>query len=225
MGELEKTKKKDVQRWGDSYILSGHDYLNISVPERRRMAKEWLKRNKNISNKDFVLFLDSLYKGKSHEEKTISSIILGYDEAYRKDVKTKDLDRWLDELVGWAEVDCLCQNNFKAEELLANWKQWQAFIRKLSKDKNINKRRASLVFLTGPVYYSNDKKIRDLAFEMINALKHEKPILISKAISWLLRSMVNQHKKETANFIDKNKNTLPKIAIRETLRKIKTGRK
>lgn len=189
------------------------------------MAKEWLKQNKDISGKDFVLFLDSLYKGKSHEEKTVASIMLGYSETCRKAVKIKDLDSWLNELVGWAEVDCLCQNNFRAEELLADWQDWRDFIRKLSRDKNINKRRAALVFLTGPVYYSDDKKIKDLAFEMISELKHEKPILITKAISWLLRSMVRYHKKEVNNYIDKNEKTLPKIAIREARRKIKTGRK
>ena len=54
---------------------------------------------------------------------------------------------------------------------------------------------------------------------------HEKDILITKAISWLLRSLVKYHKNEVDQVIEQNKETLPKIAIRETKRKIETGRK
>lgn len=225
LAEIKKHKGRGTSHSNnDSYISSGHVYYDVSVPIRRRIARDWLKNNKDISAKEFVAILNSLYQGKSHEEKTMASILLGYHH-YRKAVTPKHLDRWLDRLVGWAEVDSLCQNIFTAEELLADWKQWKTFIQKLSKDKNINKRRASLVLLTGPTHRSNDKKLRDLAFETIDKLKHEKPIIITKAISWLLRDMSRQHKKAVSDYLRKNDDTLPKVAIRETWRKLKTGRK
>jgi hypothetical protein len=37
--------------------------------------------------------------------------------------------------------------------------------------------------------------------------------------------MVTQHKRAVAAYIDKNSESLPAIAVRETLRKIKTGKK
>ncbi len=209
----------------DSYILSGHFYYDVSVPVRRQIVKDWLKKNKDISDKDFIAVLDSLYKGKSHEEKTIASYLLNYHHPHRKTIKPRRLDEWLDHLVGWAEIDSLCQNVFTAEELLADWKTWESFIKKLSKDKNINKRRASLVLLTGPTHRSDDKRLRDLAFEMIDTLKYEKPIIITKAISWLLREMSAQHKKAVSDYLSKNENTLPKIAVREAKRKLETGKK
>ncbi|MDP2951009.1 MAG: DNA alkylation repair protein, partial [bacterium] len=64
-----------------------------------------------------------------------------------------------------------------------------------------------------------------LAFENIEKLKPEKDILITKAISWLLRNLIKYHKKEVADYLKKNKNSLPKIAVRETEKKIKTGKK
>lgn len=64
----------------DSYILSGHSYYDVSVPVRRQVAKDWLKQNKDIPQKDFVKVLDSLYKGESHEDKTLASYLLGYSK-------------------------------------------------------------------------------------------------------------------------------------------------
>lgn len=49
--------------------------------------------------------------------------------------------------------------------------------------------------------------------------------MITKAVSWLLRSMIRHYKQEVSDYVDANINTLPKIAVRETLVKLKTGKK
>ena len=209
----------------DSYLSSGHVYHNISVPHRRFIAKQWLQKNTRLSSYEFLRVLDHLFKGKSHEEKTIACILLAYSEKHRKTVTVKRLDRWLNHLVGCAEIDSLCSNVFKAEEMLADWNRWRKFIAKLSKDKNINKRRASLVFLTNAVRQSSDPRLKKLAFEIVDRLKSEKPILITKAVSWVLRDLSYNHRRELIVYLTLNKDKLPKIALRETWRKIKTGRK
>lgn len=152
-------------------------------------------------------------------------MLFGYLGKLRKQVKPKDIDRWLNNLKGWAQVDSLCQSNFTAKDLLDNWNNWKRFLIKLSKDKNINKRRASLVFLTKPVRDSNDRRLAKLALKNINKLKAEKEILITKAISWLLRDMIKNHRKKVESYLKENSKTLPKIAVRETKKKLLTGRK
>ena len=209
----------------DRYLKSGHIYHDVSVPIRRQIAKEWLKANQDISDEEFTAALDGLYRGKSHEEKTVASILLGYRSGGRRAASLGQIDGWLDHLAGWAEIDALCGGNFTAAEMLYHWKQWEHFLRKLAKSKNENKRRAALVFLVGPVGASSDKRILTLAFELIDTLKHEKDIIITKAISWLLRSAVKRHKKAVSAYIARNRDTLPKIAVRETIKKIETGRK
>ena len=209
----------------DSYILSGHFYYNVPVPVRRQIAKDYVKENKEISFSDFVSLLTLLYEGVSHEEKTIASYLLTYYVAHRKKITPKHLDTWLRHLVGWAEIDALCYNVFTAEEMLCNWQSWEVFLTALMKDKNINKRRASLVFLAGPAHRSSDSRLREKSFTSVQQLKTEPDIIITKAISWLLREMVKQHKVEVEKFLDTNESTLPRIAVRETRRKIATGKK
>ena len=226
LGSVETHQRKRVHsQANDSYLSSGHRYYDVSIPVLRTIAKTWLKENKVIADVEVLAVLDSLYRGKSYEEKVLASIVLSYHHEGRKAVAPKQLNAWLDGLVGWAEVDSLCQSSFTADEILGNWSVWQRFIRALSRDKNINKRRAALVFLTAPTRHSDDSRLAALSFEVIERLKAHREIIITKAVSWLLRSMVPHHRRAVAAYIDANRDSLPAVAVRETTRKIATGRK
>ena len=174
---------------------------------------------------EYSELLDSLYESGSYEEKTSASLLLGYFPRLRKEISTGSLDGWLGELCGWAEVDSLCQSNFTAEDMLLRLGEWEKFIRKLSKDQNINKRRASLVFLTGVVGKTDDPRLAALGFQVINTLQNERDILITKAVSWLLRDLVKLHREKVERYLESNADKLPAIAIRETRNKLKSGRK
>ena len=145
--------------------------------------------------------------------------------AQRKTLDPNLHDKWLDHLAGWAAVDSLCYANFSAPEILADFTKWETLIRRLVKSDNENKRRAALVLLTKPLMQSADNRLSQLALYCIGKTKHEKDILLTKAISWLMRSMVKHHKKELEKFIAENKETLPAVALRETANKLRTGRK
>ncbi len=223
---LKKHSGKGTKHTGNvAYLGNDHFSYHISNPIKRTIIKEFVSRHKDISLQEFTDLLDVLFESSSHDEKSIAGMLLGYYKKHRATLNPKLLDAWLPHLKGWAEIDCLCQSNFTAGELLADWKTWQSLLTKFSKDKDISKRRASLVLLTGPVSQSNDSKLFDLSIKNIETLKGEKDILITKAISWLLRSMVKHHKAAVGIYIEQNLSSLPKIAIRETQRKIKTGRK
>lgn len=199
-----------------SYIKSG---------TRVKIIKDWMKRHRDLSSGELTDLLNSLYKGKSHDERLVAGKLLEFLPKLRKDLDPQLIDRWLNSAEGWGEVDSLCQSNFTAEELLGNWGIWQKLIKKFSLDENIHKRRASLVLLTKSAGHSSNEKISQLAFQLINQLRHEKDILITKAISWLLRSLIKLHKNEVAKYLKENKATLPSIALRETEHKLLTGKK
>lgn len=220
------SKTIEPATWGPEYHGNSHPTYHLSVPYKRSIIKEFLAKHKDSSMDDYLDLLERLYKGESSDEKTMAGNMLGYLPKVRSEIDLNRFDKWLGELVGWGEVDSTCQSNFKANELLARWDEWRVFIEKLSKDSNINKRRASLVLLTGAVYdKKSNQEVADLAFKVIDRLKGEKEILITKAISWLLRSLVDWDKVRVKNYLDKNENSLPKIAVRETRRKILLGRK
>ena len=131
----------------------------------------------------------------------------------------------MEHLQGWAEVDTLCQSPFTSEDILSDWKTWKKALIEFSVSDNISKKRASLVLLTRPVREVKNARLSDLAFENVERLKNERDILITKAISWILRSLTKNYKKEVEKYLNENEKTLPSIAVRETRNKLNTGNK
>ena len=208
-----------------NYLKSGAVFINVTVPEQRRIAKAWLRSHADWATSDILGLVDELVKGASHEEKTLGLHLLEGLGGGRRPFGPAEADRWLDHLIGWAEVDSLCQSTFGPEDLLGDWPAWRGFIRRLSRDPNINKRRAALVLLCRSSRSSPDPRLGDLAFEIVEALKGEREIVITKAVSWLLRSLSEQQPAEVAAYLDAEGPSLPAIAVRETRIKLATGRK
>jgi len=235
--ELKRHAGNGTKHTGNAgYLGNAHFSYHISNPVHRVLAREFLAAHKDLSFREFVALLDALFAAPSHDEKSMAALLIGYARHHRARLTPAHVDAWLGHLIGWAEVDSLCQSNFTAEEMLLHWPAWRRMLVAFSRSKNISKRRASLVLLTGPVSHSRDARFATLAFENIARLQGERDILITKAISWLLRSMVKYHCGAVAAYVRENTvprvgrraralPALPAIAVRETLRKIKTGRK
>ena len=197
-----------------------------TVPELRTAAKSWMAQNKDIPVKEFAALVTSFMQEPSTLQKCMGGILLGYWPTAQRSLLDPFLyEKWLDHTTGWAEVDAICYNNFTAEEMLDDFPVWRRLIKGLSVSENIHKRRGAIVLLTKPVRQSDDKRLRNLAFEVIRRLQQEKHILITKAVSWLLRSMIKWHRTEVEAYLHDNQNTLPKIAIRETASKLRSGTK
>jgi 3-methyladenine DNA glycosylase AlkD len=211
--------------FADSYLGNSHPRYPINAPAMRKIGKEWMRANKTISTREFLDLLTSLIEGVSSTEKVMAGILMDCAAKEQRKFDPRIFDRWLNHLQGWAEVDSVCTGNFTITSIPAEWKKWKPILTKFSKDKNIHKRRASLVLLCSPIRYLDDDDVVNTAFTNIERLKSEKEVLITKAISWLLRSMVKNFKSEVAAYVKQNKDTLPAIAVRETMAVLKTGKK
>lgn len=200
-------------------------YFSLRNGIRREVIQAWINDHNDISYDDWVALIDALYHGKSYEERCTPPTLLMKFPDYRQRLPLDQLDSWLGQLEGWAEVDSTCQSIFKAKDMLADWDHWQPFLQALTQDDNINKRRCSLVLLTAPITNSPDERLLTQALYNVDALKHEKDKLITKSISWVLRKGIKQHRNAIEGYLDDNADTLPAIAIRETRRKLTTGKK
>ena len=209
----------------DSYTGSGHPFFYVSVPEMRRMARAWLAAHRHAPDAALLAMADRLFAGAHYEEKVLGAILLQTNARIHRQLTPATVYRWLDDLNGWAEIDSLCTGAFWGELMAADWPAWRALIGGLAADANINKRRAALVLLTAPTRTSDDPRFSDLAFEVIARLQGERAILITKAVSWLLRSMAGRHGAAVAGYLDANAASLPAIAVRETRVKLATGTK
>jgi len=208
-----------------TYCGTDDPCYDLSNPQMRKIAKQWIKTNRQLEQQRFVAMLDSLYRGKTDTEKRIAGMLLEYLPKLRKKINPLKLNQWLNSLQGWAQIDSLCQSSFTAQELLKDWAKWKKLLVRLNKENNLNKKRASLVLLVKSVRGSENKKLRNFAFQQIERLKEEDHKLITKAISWLLREMIKKHRFQVIKYLKENKDSLPAVAVRETKRKLETGRK
>lgn len=219
-----KSDAKESQ-WVQHYLGSNKPTKCFKTSNVIKIAKEIIKKN-NFDQEKLINLLNSLFQNATtFNEIDIAGRLLGLLPNSRKNLDPFLLDNWLNYTHGWAETDVLCQSNFTADELLSNWSVWKKLLKQFVKDKNIHKRRASIVLLAKSLRQSDDPKFSDLAFENIEKLKSEKEVLITKAVSWGLRSLIKFHQTEVVKYLEENKNSLPKIAYRETLSKIQTGKK
>jgi len=200
-------------------------WYGLKNEQSRRILLDFSAAHKDLSYDDWLALIDSLYQGDSYEERCAPRTLFRKFPRYRRQLPRPQLDAWLGCLNGWAEVDSACQTVFTDKDLLADWSGWSALLDKLASDANVNKRRAALVLLTAPISQSPDKRILDLSLALIDRLKGEKDGRVTKAISWLLRKGVKQHRAAIAAYLEANAPSLPAIAIRETRRKLTTGKK
>lgn len=209
----------------DKYLGTTHPRYPINGPTMRMIARGWMRDHKTLPIHDFEALLTSLITGKSSTEKIMAAMLLDAATKNQVQINPKLFEGWLEHLEGWAEIDALCSGKYSVTEVPRQWPVWKKIITRFSKSKDIRKRRAALVLLCHPVRKISHADLSTIAFETIQQLKLEKEILITKAISWLLRSMTKLYKKEVADFLNSFESTLPKIAVRETRVKLLTGRK
>lgn len=206
-----------------TYLGTTHKVYNVPVPILQRLAKDWAKIHRSVSQDNLVLLIDALFRGESREEKKMASLILGTFPQYFRVLKSSYLDQWIGELTGWEEVDSFCDEidvwlRVDVANRLSLLKKW-------NKDKQVEKRRASMVVLCSSVRNDDGQTLRDLSFAFIDEVKAEKHVMITKAISWLLRVLIKYHKSAVARYLKENASTLPSIAVREVKEKLKTGKK
>lgn len=222
--EVSASPNPDKDGFGLKYVGTDKSSYHLNTKSLRDIAKNFVKSN-DLTSEEYLDLLNSLYYGETYDELAIASLMVGRLKKVREILEPKDLHFWLDNTHGWAECDILCQMAFDADDFLPRWSVWEKAIRQFAKDKNIQVRRASLVLLTKPLRVSTDDRLVKLALKNVDLLKGEKDILITKAVSWILRAMIKNHKEDVAKYLQDNLDSLPKIAIREVSTKLNTGKK
>ena len=209
----------------DSYLGTTSPRYAIGIPALRKIAKNWMHDHPALGPSAVKAVVTALMKGKSSTEKTMGGLLLDYTRPEQRQFDPVIFESWIGQLSGWAEVDALCSGKYTVTEVPAHAKVWARLLTHFSKSRNIHHRRASLVLLVAPLRNAENIPLATIGLKNILRLKNEKEILITKAISWLLRTMIKKHNSLVREFMAAHGDELPAIAVRETMTKLKTGRK
>lgn len=218
-----QAKRKKTGIHSGNYLGTAHTVYHVRVPDLHTIANAFHKQYKDMQMHDLIAICGALFCGTSREEKVLASMILAAFPDILKKLPAKHINRWMGTLSGWEEVGTFCRDvdvwlRDDPTNRTSLLKQW-------NKHKMLEKRRASLVVLCSTVRKNNHAAWATLSYIFIGTLTSARHVMITKAISWLLRSLLTHHQKGVRVYLQTHTDSLPKIALRETLKKMETGKK
>jgi 3-methyladenine DNA glycosylase AlkD len=188
----------------------------VKATELLKITRQSFKELKGKGKKEIFALCERLLETGYWEES-----IIAFNWAYyiRDTFKPEDfavLERWVSKYVSdWAECDTLCNHTVAAfiemyPQYIANLKEW-------AKSENRWLRRAAAVTLILPARAG--KYLEDI-FEIARILLLDKEDLVQKGYGWMLKEASRKHQDEVFTYVMKNKEIMPRTALRYAIEKM-----
>lgn len=187
----------------------GDVFLGITVPETRKVAKEF----KDISFKELQKILNSSW----HEVRLAGLLILvvKYNEVEKNTKEEEKIIKFyiknIKNINNWDLVDLSCSYILGSYLFNKN----RQFLYQLSKDKNMWARRIAII---STFYFIKNKDLDD-TYKIASILLKDEQDLMHKAVGWMLREAGKRNKIRLENFLIKNRKNINRITWRYAIEK------
>ena len=200
-------KNEEQARQMSKYMLNKFEYIGIKTPERRKIFKNFFKEYKNEEKIDWE-FVNKCWENKYREFQYIAADYLKNmkDKLTRDDIpKLKQLilkKSWWDTIDNLdMTIGALALKDSNVNKILLEW----------SIDENIWLRRIAI----DHQLLRKEKTNTELLEKVLENNLGQAEFFINKAIGWALRDYSKTNPEWVKNFIEKNKEKMAKLSIRE----------
>ena len=180
------------------------------------LARKYFKEARPLGKVGVFALCEDLLKTDYVEESAIA-----FEWAYwlRDEYQTADFivfESWLRKYVNnWAKCDSLCNHAIgsfivKYPRFIKNLKGW-------TKSENRWLRRAAAVTLIVP---AKEGKFLEDILEIADSLLQDRDDLVQKGYGWLLKEASRLHQKEVLDYVLRNKQVMPRTALRYAIEKM-----
>ena len=205
--EMIQHKNEEQAQKMSKYMLNKFEYIGIKTPERRKIFKNFFKEYKNEEKIDWE-FVNKCWENKHREFQYV-----GAD--YLKNMKDKltiddipKFKRLILKKSWWDTIDnldmtigALALKDSNVNKILLEW----------SIDENIWLRRIAI----DHQLLRKEKTNTELLEKILKNNLGQVEFFINKAIGWALRDYSKTNPEWVKNFIEKNKEKMAKLSIRE----------
>ncbi len=223
--EVERLRNKDKGYFAQRFFRTGKGeygegdiFYGLSVPVSRSIAKKYTDIN--------LTDLEKILKHKVHEIRLIALVILNtkYKKATDEKEKEKLVKFYLKNISfvnNWDLVDISSYNilgEFLKDKKLARTDSSggdRSILIKLSKSGKLWQERIAIV---STLTFIKNKDL-DLIFYFGEYFLNHKHDLIHKALGWMLREAGKRNEKRLKEFLEKNKNKIPRTMLRYAIEK------
>ena len=205
--EMIQHKNEEQAQKMSKYMLNKFEYIGIKTPERRKIFKNFFKEYKNEEKIDWE-FVNKCWENKNREFQYIAADYLKNikDKLTRDDIpKLKQLilkKSWWDTIDNLdMTIGALALKDSNVNKILLEW----------SIDENIWLRRIAI----DHQLLRKEKTNTELLEKILKNNLGQAEFFINKAIGWALRDYSKTNPEWVKNFIEKNKEKMAKLSIRE----------
>ena len=125
-------------------------------------------------------------------------------------------ERWIKKYIdNWAECDTLC--NHAVGTFVEMYPKYIDKLKRWAKSKNRWMKRAAAVTLIIPA--RRGKFLKDI-FEIADNLLTDPDDMVQKGYGWMLKAASQAHQKDVFDYVMKNKNIMPRTALRYAIEKM-----
>ena len=205
--EMMKHKNEKEAEKMSAYMLNKFKYIGIKTPERRKIFKNFFKEYK----KEEIINWDFINKCWENEYRELQYSGIDYLKEMKNFLTEKDIPKikklsitksWWDTVDG---IDVIVgETALKYPEINKTLIKW-------SKDKNIWLRRIAI----DHQLLRKEKTNTELLSEIIENNLNGTEFFINKAIGWALRDYSKTNPDWVTDFIEKNKDKMSKLSIKE----------
>jgi len=214
--ELKQNSDPHTKATGQKYFKEEVNIYGIKTALVSKIGKTFDKEILAMDKNEVFVLCEELWQSSYMEESFIAChfshlISKNYDPA-----DFKVFEKWVASYVSnWASSDTLCNHTIGAfvemyPEFLENLKKW-------AKSKNRWVKRASAVTLI--ISARHGKFLKDI-FEIADILLIDGDDLVQKGYGWMLKSASQAHPKVVFEYVMKNKDKMPRTALRYAIEKM-----
>ncbi len=214
--ELKQCADPVIKKSGERFFKEDVKLYGIKTATVTAIAKKYFKEIAHLSKREIFDLCEELWQSGYMEE---ASIACTWSYAMRKNYTSGDFrifEKWVKNYVtNWAMCDTLC--NHTVGTVVEMYPKHITYLKKWVRSKNRWVRRAAAVTLIVP---ARKGLFLNEIFEIAGMLLMDDDDMVQKGYGWMLKVASEAHQKEVFAYVMKNKEKMPRTALRYAIEKM-----
>tara|TARA_R110002167_G_scaffold29771_6_gene99107 strand:+ start:893 stop:1600 length:708 start_codon:yes stop_codon:yes gene_type:complete len=216
--------REALQNKVDEKALAGSQHFfkekikcyGVRAPMVRQIGKEFFKMIKDRSKSEIFDLCEDLWRSGFIEESFVACHWSYFIRAKFEPSDFARFEKWIDDYIdNWASCDTFC--NHTMGTFIAMYPEFLTRLKVFGRSENRWKRRAAAVSLIVPA--RTGKFLGDI-FDIADILLIDTDDLVQKGYGWMLKAASKVHQREVFDYVIKNKDRMPRTALRYAIEKM-----
>jgi len=196
------------------YLKSDLEFLGVTVPAVRRVAKTWLRERPGLQRRELRPLVEELWGSDVNELRRFAIELLTLRSDLLRASDMKLLERLLRNSHTWAYVDALAVR--VAGALVERYRGLDRTVDRWARDEDFWIRRSAMLALLLPL--RNGAGDWDRFAGYADRMLDEKEFFIRKAIGWVLRETSKRRPELVIDFVGQRVDRISGLTLREAAR-------